>query len=632
MILGRGSAQTDQDIITEYHQFLCEARDAQRNTMRTLWNAPEVMQRHIGKPIRDWTDEEIIDLYVDRRKKTQYFFSAFLTFLLFRGYRQATLYLLTSLPHEPGRQHRAAVLPYRQRLLQTKEELGYIRSRVENELKLLIWLLSIVGKSLEELTRADFDAFRDEYQAWYRETGQHPQGWPDNDLYRLERYLMHWGIIPPAPRVLDHDKYFARLRHSPIRDAILIYMQWCDAKYKPSTIEGHRNTLRKFFLWLQECHPAHSRLDQVTRSVALEYAGYLKDRVEEGTYSSRHRIHLYLRTRLFFDFAIDERFDTAPDRNPLSKHDVPQDPGVVPRYIPDHELRLVLEYCHNGASPRERAYVITLLHTGIRSAELAALQARDIVQIQGKWKLHIREGKGLKDRIIPLTAPCLAILQEWQEKSWERINDHLFTYFGRPSRNGMDVRSTIRELGRKQGIEGLTPHRFRHTFAVALLNHGIRESALQKLMGHNTLHMTLQYARILDRTVEQEFNQAVRRMETSPLSWVPSFFKPEDYTLFCESDAVHWIRLPHGYCRRHPKLHCESDVKCLLCDRYCALPTDLSCLREMHSRFLELDMPHKAHVVATHIQQLEGQLDTQALFLPVPEPANESFEFDFFSI
>ena len=133
------------------------------------------MQRRIGKPIRDWTDEEIIALYVDRQKKTQYCYSAFLAFLLFRGYRQPSLYLLTSLPHKPGRQHRAAILPYRQRLLQTKEELGYTRSRVENELKLLIWLLAIVGKTLEELTRADFDAFWDEYQTWYRETGQHPR-------------------------------------------------------------------------------------------------------------------------------------------------------------------------------------------------------------------------------------------------------------------------------------------------------------------------------------------------------------------------------------------------------------------------------------------------------------------------
>lgn len=631
MILGRGSAQTDQDIIAEYYQFLHETHDSQ-STVQYLRGVPDIMRRRIGKPIRDWTDEELIALFDDRQKATRYSYSAFLTFLLFRGYRQATLHLLTSLPCALGRQHRAVILPYRQRLQQTRERLGYATAKVGSELKLLIWLLAVVGKPLEELTRADFDAFRDEYQTWYRETGRRADGLADTSLYRLERYLVHWDIIPEAPRVFDHDEYFARLSHQPIRDAILIYIQWCDAKYKPSTVYGRRSTLLNFFLWLQDCHPAHSRLDQVTRSVALEYARYLKDKVEEGTYSPRHRNHLYRRMHLFFDFAIDERFDTSPDRNPFSRHDVPQDPDPVPRYIPDQELRIVLEYCHNGASLKERTFVLTLLHTGVRAAELAALQARDIVQIQGKWKLHVREGKGLKDRIIPLTAPCLAVLQEWQEKGWERINDHLFTRFGRPWRDGVDVCTTIRELGRKQDIKGLTPHRFRHSFAVALLNHGIRESALQKLMGHATLNMTLQYARILDRTVEQSFNQAVERMETGPLTWVPSFFKSEDYTLFCESDAANWIRLPHGYCRRHPKLHCESDVKCLLCDRYCALPTDLSCLQGMHTRFLELDMPHKANVVAAHIQQLESQPDMQPPFLPLPEYANKSFELDFFSI
>jgi integrase len=623
MILGRGSAQTDQDIIAEYHQFLGETHDAKAKTMQSLRHAPDDMQQRIGKPIRDWTDEDIIGLYGDRENRNWYFYSAFLTFLLFRGYRRATLHLLTSVPSELGLQHQVAVMRYRERLEQTYEQLGYRMGRVDNTLKLLVWLLAVVGKPMEELTRADFDTFRAEYQLWYRETSQNCHGWPDNAMYRLERYLVHWGVIPVALETYDHDEYFACVRHQPIRDAVLTYIRWCEAKYQPNTIENHRVALSKFFLWLQEYHPDHSRLDQVTRSVSLEYAGYLKDRVEEGTYSARYRIHLYLRTRLFFEFSIDEGLDSAPDRNPFSLRDMPEDPGVVPRYIPDHELRLVLEYCHNGASLRERTYVTTLLHTGIRSAELSALQSRDIVQIQGKWKLHIREGKGLKDRIIPLTAPCLAILQEWQEKGWERINDYLFTYFGRPSKNGRDVHAAIRELGRKQGIEGLTAHRFRHTFAVALLNYGIRESALQKLMGHNTLHMTLQYARILDRTVEQEFNQAVERMQTGALSWVPNFFKPEDYTLFSDSDAVNWVRLPHGYCRRHPKLQCESDVKCLLCDRYCALPTDLPCLQQMHSRFIELSMQHKASVVAAHVQQLQGQIDASALFLPVLENTME---------
>jgi hypothetical protein len=145
----------------------------------------------------------------------------------------------------------------------------------------------------------------------------------------------------------------------------------------------------------------------------------------------------------------------------------------------------------------------------------------------------------------------------------------------------------------------------------------MRESALQKLMGHATLDMTLMYARILDRTVEQAFNTAVDQMHTGPISWVPNFFATEDYTLFTEGDAVSWIRLPHGYCRRNPKLHCESDVKCLLCDRFVASAGDLPRFREMHERFQALGLDVKAEVVAAQIRRLEAGAGEG--FIPVNE-------------
>ncbi|MEZ4677290.1 MAG: tyrosine-type recombinase/integrase [Caldilineaceae bacterium] len=89
----------------------------------------------------------------------------------------------------------------------------------------------------------------------------------------------------------------------------------------------------------------------------------------------------------------------------------------------DHEVRTILDYCNNNSTLKEQTIIITLLHTGIRAAELAALQVTDIVQVQGKWKLHIHEGKGLKDRVIPLTAQCLAMLQAWQANGWEQANN-----------------------------------------------------------------------------------------------------------------------------------------------------------------------------------------------------------------
>lgn len=607
MILGRGTATTYEAIVAEYDQLLHDTGRAETSIYRDLKSVPQILQKRIGKPLTEWTDEDILRVYRSRTKQRGHVYTVFLAFLLFRGYYRPALNLLVNLPSQLSRQHPKALAPYRQRISETLSKLRYPSDGPGVVLRLLIWLLATTGKPLAELTRADFEAFKDKHDAWYRAT--HTAHAVDPRLYRLERCLVHWDVIPEAKIVLRHEEHFAQLRHEPIRQAILTHMQWCDAKYKPSTIYARRASVLRFFLWFQNHYPERSRLDDVTRPVALKYGQFLRSKVEDGTYSPKYRNDLYRGVRLFFDFLIDERLSTSPDRNPFAKSDMPSDPDPVPRYLSDHQLRTVLEYCSNGATLKEKTVVITLLHTGIRAAELTTLQIQDIVQIQGKWKLHIREGKGLKDRVIPLTPQCLALLQTWQEDGWERVNGFLFTHHGRPYTSCHFVCSLVRELGRKLGIERLTPHRFRHTFAVALLNYGIRESALQKLMGHKTLNMTLEYARILDRTVEHAFDKAVERMQTGPLSWIPSFFAPEDYTLFAESDAVNWIRLPHGYCRRHHKLHCESDVKCLLCDRFCALPSDLPRLQEMHDQFLQLDMKVKADVVGSHIRLLKAGTD-----------------------
>jgi integrase len=614
LILGRGTAQTDEAIVAEYHGFLeenCQARAP--TSLRWMRGAPWVMRRHLGKPIIEWTEREIVDLCEARTGAVRYFYTGFMAFLFLRGYYRPSFDMLQTFFVKFVQRYKTTFKPYRQQFERARDKLGYRSCSVSKELTLLVWLLTTAGKPLDELTRADFDAFQDEYQAWYLQSQRSKRGDPNPHVAQLERYLVCLGIIPEAKFVPRHEERFAQLRHEPIRQALRTFLEWREAKCPDST-PAARDSLLRFFLWLQEHYPETSRLAGVSRTIALAYAGELRGQGETGTCSLRYQRRLYRDVRLFFDFVIEEQLDTSPNRNPFTAGDLPVETDSLPRYVPDHELHDVLEYCNNGATLRERTFVITLLHTGIRASELIALQVGDVVQIQGLWKLHVREGKGLKDRLIPLTAQCLAVLQDWQEEGWERANDFLFTYLGQPLKDRAQVSRTVRELGRKAGVEGLSPHRLRHTFAVALLNYGIRESALQKLMGHESLRMTLKYARVLDRTVEQEFNQAVERMQTGSLGWVPGFFAPEDYGILAEAESLNWIRLPHGYCRRHHKLHCESDVKCLLCDRFCALPGDLPRLQEMHDRFLRLGMDLKANVVGSRIRFLESESapDTEA--------------------
>jgi integrase len=608
MILGHGMAQTDQAIIDEYRQLLQQTGHIHSpRVLKHLCDAPTWMCRHLGNPIAQWSDEEILALYQRMSQSMWYAYTNFLAFLFYRGYRQASLSLLLGMHGDLSRYWRPLLQPYRQKLAHTSQALGYALAPVSTQCTLLLWLLCHAGKTLDELTRVDFEAFRDEYQSWYRQARRRKNGHGDARLYRLERCLIEWGAIPAARVVLRHEEHFAQLRQEEVRSSILRYLGWCDVKYRPSTINSARAALLTFFLWFQEHYPLATRLDEVTRPVALAYAAYLQQQSEQGRYGLPYRCDLYRSMRQFFAFCIEEQLDTAPLRNPFATRDLPKKPEMLPRYLSDREIQAVLAYCEEGASLQERTLVLTLLHTGIRAAEIAALKASDIVQIAGAWKLHIHEGKGLKDRVIPLTATCLSALQVWQERVWERQNDFLFTRFGLPWRDSKRVCEIIRNLGRKLGLAGLTPHRFRHSFAVALLNYGVRESALQKLMGHKTLDMTLEYARILDQSVELAFTQAIEQMQNGPHSWVPNFFVQEEYTLFAEGDTVSWIQLPLGFCRRNPKLHCESDVKCFLCERFYGTMRDLPRLQQMQERFLSVGLHLKAEVVAAQIQQIEAR-------------------------
>ncbi len=216
----------------------------------------------------------------------------------------------------------------------------------------------------------------------------------------------------------------------------------------------------------------------------------------------------------------------------------------------------------------------------------------------GEVKRHCKTGepcalKGASTVRRGADGNVITTVRKWTTRASrlpDHITDYLFTRHGVHWQTSGTVSARVRELGNKLGVQDLSAHRFRHSFAVALLNYGIRESALQKLMGHADLGMTLEYARIFDETVERSFTEAVSQMEEGPNSWVPNFFVQEDYTLFAEGDSVSWIQLPVGFCRRNPKLHCESDVKCFLCERFCAAPQDLPRLQQMHERFMKLGL------------------------------------------
>ena len=189
MILGRGTAQTDETIIAEFCQFLEQVgqiRGAER--IKDLKKVPALLRRRIEKPIVQWRDEDILAAYVGKTKSTEYRYSVFVSFLFYRGYHRPGMHLLMSLPLWLHKQWRLAVAPHQKRLEQVTTELGYFvpwKKGGGYVLELFLGLLVFTGKTLEELTRVDFEGFRAEYLTWYARNGQGKKDRPDPRLFRL---------------------------------------------------------------------------------------------------------------------------------------------------------------------------------------------------------------------------------------------------------------------------------------------------------------------------------------------------------------------------------------------------------------------------------------------------------------
>jgi site-specific recombinase XerD len=618
MLLGIGTAHSDADIVAEYvsiYRQHCTAR--QHAVTASNLRAPRRMLRDTGKSIADWTEADIeaaLRRFTPGSKALRPY-ATFVSFLLLRGYFRPSLPFLVRAPVTVSRTFAGVLAPLRALILAAVSAAGMRLGKDHvggYEMNMLLALTVYSGVPLELVTRPQFDAFRATYlQLRLTMLGVSKAHGVTTALAHVEACLVQWGYLAPAPRgPAAHERRAAEIGSPALQRALGCYLAVCAARLRPKGVTYARDAVARFFIWAHDyLRREHGRtlhdLEDVTREVAVAYTTSLRARYSATTVRDLHSW-----VRRFFEFAHEEHLPTAPERNPFSRGDLPRVREEIPRYFPDADLQRILAYCAaQDATFIDRVLVVTLLHTGIRASECAALRASDIVQVQGTWKLHVHLGKGLKDRLIPLTTECEQTLHAWCQAKAISGDAPLFQHNGRQWCNGGSGGGVVayhcRNLARTVGIAHANPHRFRHTFAVALLNYGIRETALQKLLGHTTLDMTLEYAKILDHTVEQAFTDAVTQMREGPLSWVPSFFTQEDYTLFAEGDTVSWIRLPIGFCRRNPKLHCESDVKCFLCERFYLTPAHLLRLREMHERFLQLGLTLKATIIGAWIARLE---------------------------
>ena len=185
-------------------------------------------------------------------------------------------------------------------------------------------------------------------------------------------------------------------------------------------------------------------------------------------------------------------------------------PDILPRAMNPADVRKLLSVIDDI---RDRALILLLLRTGIRIGEALGLRLNDL-DIKDR-KVHLYEGeKNSMGRVVYLSDDALFALKLWLRR---RDKNKEFVFYGQS--NGHLCYSTGRGLFvkylQKAGLDqkGYTVHCLRHTFASELLNAGMRLECLQQLLGHQDIEVTRRYARLTDRTREEEYFRAMAIIE-----------------------------------------------------------------------------------------------------------------------
>jgi integrase/recombinase XerD len=170
-------------------------------------------------------------------------------------------------------------------------------------------------------------------------------------------------------------------------------------------------------------------------------------------------------------------------------------PKVVRRLPIVLSLEEVGQLIDSASNLFHRTMLMTLYSTGIRRAELCRLQVQDIDS--QRHLIHIRAGKGGRDRDVPLTPKLLETLREYWR--WMKPKTYLFPGTVDNWRADVPISDKMpwhacREAAQRAGIKKrVTPHILRHSWATHLLEAGADLRTIQVLLGHAKLEHTIVY-------------------------------------------------------------------------------------------------------------------------------------------
>ena len=292
-----------------------------------------------------------------------------------------------------------------------------------------------------------------------------------------------------------------------------------EKRYSPRTVKEYGDDLRAWCAYLgwdlEDFDP--TRLD------ADDVKGWMMHMLEEGR-SPRSVKRRLSAVKSLYRFLLGLGLVKV---NITSMVIVPKADKPLPIFFRESEMeafkdRNKVPYYEEGmdkadwlAAMRDYLVVELLYQTGMRRAELAALEDKD-VDVQGR---QIRVfGKRRKERMVPMGEQLAKLVREYLRVKYEILQDseEFGIFLVRKKRNGewvalgaAGIYNIVRaRMGDVSTLKKHSPHVLRHTFATTMLNNGADVRTIQTLLGHSSLEATQVYTHTTFDQVKQIYEAA----------------------------------------------------------------------------------------------------------------------------
>ena len=276
-----------------------------------------------------------------------------------------------------------------------------------------------------------------------------------------------------------------------MRDAIDRFTEFVrqEKGFSANTLAAYRNDLNQFVDFVDSC--TERAVGVLDRSTIVDFMSHLRERDYAASTIARRMAAV----KSFFHY-LQAQGDINDD--PTRALHAPKVNKYAPRSISKDEIERLLQQ-PRGSSPmglRDKAMLELIYATGMRVTELVSLIVRDVDFEEG---VVACAGRGSRTRLLPVSRSTLADVQLYLARGRSALlrgqvdDGALFlNHHGvRITRQGFWL--IIKGYAEKAGIDSITPHVLRHTFATHRLRDGHDLKSVQELLGHASISTTQIY-------------------------------------------------------------------------------------------------------------------------------------------